>query len=1067
MTDEGWSIAIYRASEEKPRRNAIAARAPGTVQDRLERLCHPRTVAEGHRRTELARYPRRPSFARIFSRTRCRYPAFADFYGMERTPSKIVSYLRHAAQGWKKEARSYRSGPVGGSKSSLAERLKKLMEKVPPFTPSPTHRCSSRRWDCSIPTRTARSWKRISASRAATCATSCRLGAKRLQEFNGDITQFRVVKYGRRSCIRSPSPRPNRATRTIRTFPPWSGKVDIRKQIGAFRPERPGRLQLSGALCRANRGPDGIRGNVQGTDQGAAPLLTATQEGNYNSTEGLVGLPRRDHSGPPNESEWQSFRNNKNNEAFLDRVYIVKVPYCLRVSDEVSIYRKLLINSSLSQRPARPAPWRCWPSSRLLSRIKEIGKLSIFSKMRVYDGENLKDTDPKAKSIQEYRDYAGVDEGMTGISTRFAFKIPVQVFNFDHIEVAANPVHLLYVLERQIEREQFPAETEEDIYPTSKGYLAPRYAEFIGKELQTAYLESYSEYGQNIFDRYVTYADFWIRTRNTAIPTPARSFDRAALNAELERSRNRPGISNPEGLPQRSSTSCCGRAPTTPAETQPGPATKNARGDREEDVLQHRGPAAGDQLQRQGQRRRSEEARRFRRTHGRQGLHGEAGALAVRLVFAGPQGIGVNGLNRAPGKPRMATLIDRRLDGKNKSTVNRQRFIRRFTESHQEGRDRGGNGRSITDIDNGEQDQHSRPRHRRAGVPSRTGRTANPSIPATRSSTPATDAATPAGRWRWPWRRQGQQQRRRRRRVRVRSPARNSSSFMFEDLELPNLVRTHLTGSPNSNRCAPASATCRQPANIDIVRSLKGPWPAHRAGRPTPADCAKRKSNWTTAAEPPVERQPRPRHSVGGHRTPAGAGAGGAVHRHLRPALHQCGSSSRNPPPKAVMFCLMDVSGSMDEAPRICQALSPCSTCFQAQLRENRGGVHPSPHQRQRGGRTGVLLLPRDRRHHRLQRAAPDAGDHGRALPGQQNGTSTAQASTGTTGTTIRRYADILINQIMPFMQYFTYVEITPTAIRRCGTSTNRSSETFPPPSPSSSWAPPTSTAVFQRTMVT
>jgi serine protein kinase len=57
------------------------------------------------------------------------------------------------------------------------------------------------------------------------------------------------------------------------------------------------------------------------------PLLTATQEGNYNGTEGLSALPFEGtilaHS---NESEWQAFRNNKNNEAFLDRVYIVKVP---------------------------------------------------------------------------------------------------------------------------------------------------------------------------------------------------------------------------------------------------------------------------------------------------------------------------------------------------------------------------------------------------------------------------------------------------------------------------------------------------------------------------------------------------------------------------------------------------------------------------------------------------------------------------------------------------------------------------------------------------------------------
>ncbi|MFP1483665.1 hypothetical protein ACLB1S_17095 [Escherichia coli] len=54
--------------------------------------------------------------------------------------------------------------------------------------------------------------------------------------------------------------------------------------------------------------------------------------------------------------------------------------------------------------------------------------------------------------------------------------------------------------------------------------MIPKYAEFIGKEIQTAYLESYSEYGQNIFDRYVTYADFWIRDKELS-----RSGYRAAV----------------------------------------------------------------------------------------------------------------------------------------------------------------------------------------------------------------------------------------------------------------------------------------------------------------------------------------------------------------------------------------------------------------------------------------------------------------------------------------------------------------------------------------------------------
>jgi serine protein kinase len=182
----------------------------------------------------------------------------------------------------------------------------------------------------------------------------------------------------------------------------------------------------------------------------------------------------------------------------------------------------------------------------VLSRLKEPENSSIFSKMRVYDGENLKDTDPKAKSIREYRDYAGVDEGMTGLSTRFAYKILSQVFNFDHTEVAANPVHLLYVIEQAILREQFAPETEERYLGYIKNYLQANYVKFIGEELQKAYLESYAEYGQNLFDRYVTYADFWLQDQQYRDPDTGEMLDRSALNEELEKIEKPAGISNPK-----------------------------------------------------------------------------------------------------------------------------------------------------------------------------------------------------------------------------------------------------------------------------------------------------------------------------------------------------------------------------------------------------------------------------------------------------------------------------------------------------------------------------------------
>ena len=324
------------------------------------------------------------------------------------------------------------------------------------------------------------------------------------------------------------------------------GKVDIRK-LEHFSQDDPDAYSYSGALCKANQGVMEFVEMFKAPIKVLHPLLTATQEGNFNGTEGLSALPFDGmilaHS---NESEWQTFRNNKNNEAFLDRVYIVKVPYCLRVSEEVKIYKKLLEHSELSKAPCSPSTLDLLSQFSILSRLKEPENSSLFSKMRVYDGETLKDTDPKAKSYQEYRDYAGVDEGMSGLSTRFAFKILSRVFNFDQAEVAANPVHLFYVIEQQIEREQFPQETAEKYLEFLKGYLVPRYVEFIGKEIQTAYLESYSEYGQNIFDRYVTYADFWIQDQEYRDPETGQLFDRASLNGELEKIEKTAGISNPK-----------------------------------------------------------------------------------------------------------------------------------------------------------------------------------------------------------------------------------------------------------------------------------------------------------------------------------------------------------------------------------------------------------------------------------------------------------------------------------------------------------------------------------------
>jgi len=489
-----------------------------------------------------------PRLSRLFMNKVIKiYPAFRDFYGMEETIEQIVSYFRHAAQGLEEKKQIlYLLGPVGGGKSSLAEKLKSLMEKYPfyaikgsPINESPLGLFSPEEdgqileEDYGIP-------KRYLTGIMSPWAV------KRLHEYNGDITKFKVVRLKPSILKQTGVTKTEPGDENNQDISSLVGKVDIRK-LEQYSQDDPDAYSYSGGLCLANQGLLEFVEMFKAPIKVLHPLLTATQEGNYMGTEGLSAIPFDGiilaHS---NESEWQSFKNNRNNEAFLDRINIVKVPYCLRVSEEVKIYQKLLHNSSLDKAPCAPDTLELLAQFIILSRLKEPENSNIYSKMRVYDGENLKDVDPKAKSYQEYRDYAGVDEGMSGLSTRFAFKILSRVFNYDTTELAANPVHLLYVLEQQIEQEQFPPEMEEKYISYIKGYMAPRYAEFIGKEIQTAYLESYSEYGQNIFDRYVTYADYWIQDEEFRDPDTGESFDRAALNDEMEKIEKPAGISNPK-----------------------------------------------------------------------------------------------------------------------------------------------------------------------------------------------------------------------------------------------------------------------------------------------------------------------------------------------------------------------------------------------------------------------------------------------------------------------------------------------------------------------------------------
>jgi serine protein kinase len=478
-----------------------------------------------------------------------RYPAFSEFFGMEESIEQIVSFFRHAAQGLEEKKQIlYLLGPVGGGKSSLAERLKQLVDgttiyvlkykdEISPVFESPLGLFSSVKNDLfeeySIPTRYVPS-----------CPSPW--ATKRLDADGGDLSNFTVVelKCSINSQISISKVEPgDENTSDISSL---VGKVDIRK-LAEFPQNDADAYNYSGSLCRSNQGMMEFVEMFKAPIKVLHPLLTATQEGNFNGTENLPAIPFQGiilaHS---NESEWETFSNDKKNEAFLDRVYIVRVPYCLRVEEEVDIYGKLLKHSSLADAPCAPQTLELLAKFCVMTRLKVPENSNLYSKMRVYNGESLKESDPKAKSLQEYKDDAGITEGMNGISTRFAFKVLSKVFNHDSEEVAANPVHLFYVLEQEIVKLQLPREQEDFYLNILKSKISTKYAEFIGDEIQKAYVDSYQEYGQNLFERYITYADHWCQDNDYRDPETGQQFDRSALNEELEKIEKPAGIANPK-----------------------------------------------------------------------------------------------------------------------------------------------------------------------------------------------------------------------------------------------------------------------------------------------------------------------------------------------------------------------------------------------------------------------------------------------------------------------------------------------------------------------------------------
>ena len=226
---------------------------------------------------------------------------------------------------------------------------------------------------------------------------------KRLEAFGGDISQFRVASIQPSRLRQIAVAKTEPGDENNQDISSLVGKVDIRK-LETFAQNDPDAYSYSGGLNRANQGMLEFVEMFKAPIKMLHPLLTATQEGNYIGTENIGAIPFTGiilaHS---NEFEWQSFKANKNNEAFIDRICVIKVPYCLRVTEEQKIYEKLIQGSELASAPCAPATLETLARFSVMSRLRKHENSTVFAKMRVYDGESLKEIrseSPQRSGIQ-------------------------------------------------------------------------------------------------------------------------------------------------------------------------------------------------------------------------------------------------------------------------------------------------------------------------------------------------------------------------------------------------------------------------------------------------------------------------------------------------------------------------------------------------------------------------------------------------------------------------------------------------------------------------------------------